>query len=52
MGKPRKVIAKIVAVVDAEVLLDRDGNIEEISDVQQVLEGVEVLSVTSVLTEH
>lgn len=50
LSQPRKIIAKIVAEIDAEILLDKDGNIEEIIDVREVLEGIEIVSVTSVLT--
>jgi hypothetical protein len=41
--KPRTVKAKIVAVVEmtATVTLDRDGNIEDVQDINEVREVIE-----------
>jgi len=55
-GKPRIVKAKITRTVTeiATVVLDREGNIEEINDIHEELEwdNGDLLDVRTVLTEH
>lgn len=56
MDKPRVVKAKITRTVTeiATVILDRDGNIEEIQDIHEEVEwdNGDVLDIRTVLTSH
>lgn len=56
IGKPRVVKAKITRTVTeiGTVILDRDGNIEEIQEIHEEIEwdNGELLDIRTVLTEH
>jgi len=50
MSRPRKVIAKVLVEVTAEILLDENGDCEELIEIREPHEVEEVVSVLSVLT--
>ena len=54
--KPRRVKAKIIRTVTeiAIVLLDKDGNVEEVEDVHEELDcdAIDVVSIRTVLSVH
>jgi len=55
-AKPRRAIAKITRTVTeiATVLLDQDGNVEEVEEVREELDytDIELHSIHSVLSVH
>jgi hypothetical protein len=52
MGTPRKVIGRLVIEVEAEFVLDRNGDVEEVGEIRDMREVCEVGTIISVLSEQ
>lgn len=52
MIHPKIVKAKIVIEVEAEVMLDLDGNVEEVRDIRDITDVIELNKILDVISNY